>query len=241
MPGPDTESAGPGHRARHRERRGLCRAPALGPGALCVGAGALCVGCRHRRRAGALCAGPRALSVSALPSALCVEICVGPPLRALCVGALWVCPRSSDPATLLALTVCVGPCWASGPAAQIRVFIAGHLRSVRAPIPVPPICRPPAPIRVPPRPVRATPDLARVSAPVPVRVPLIRPRRPPAPTRVHPALRATLICSAGPQLRSTCYPARGPSSDPRATHPARRVPFFQERTPNLTVWGKSHM
>ena len=32
---------------------------------------------------------------------------------------------------------------------------------------------------------------------------------------------------------------RAPSSDPRATHPARRVPFFQERTPNLTVWGKT--
>ena len=31
--------------------------------------------------------------------------------------------------------------------------------------------------------------------------------------------------------RSACH------VDPRATHPARRVPFFQERTPNLTVWG----
>ena len=28
------------------------------------------------------------------------------------------------------------------------------------------------------------------------------------------------------------------SSDPRATHPARHVPFFQERTPNLALWGK---
>ena len=26
------------------------------------------------------------------------------------------------------------------------------------------------------------------------------------------------------------------SSDPRVIHPARRVPFFQESTPNLTVW-----
>ena len=31
-------------------------------------------------------------------------------------------------------------------------------------------------------------------------------------------------------------PAWAPSSDPRATHSARCVPFFQERTPNLTVW-----
>ena len=29
-----------------------------------------------------------------------------------------------------------------------------------------------------------------------------------------------------------------PSSDPRATHPARSVPFFQERTPNLPIGGK---
>ena len=46
-----------------------------------------------------------------------------------------------------------------------------------------------------------------------------RPRGPPAPIRVPP------IRSAGPQLRSACH------------HPARRVPFFLERTPNLTVWG----
>ena len=41
---------------------------------------------------------------------------------------------------------------------------------------------------------------------------------------------------------SACHPsgprAAGPNSDPRATHPARCVPSFQERTPNLTVWGK---
>ena len=53
-------------------------------------------------------------------------------------------------------------------------------------------------------------------------------------------------CGSGP--RATHPALRAPSSDaaraPRpqlesgATHPARRVPFFQERTPNLTVWGK---
>ena len=43
-----------------------------------------------------------------------------------------------------------------------------------------------------------------------------------------------------PQLRSACHPSApaAPSSEPRATHPALRVPFFQERSPNLTVWGK---
>ena len=44
------------------------------------------------------------------------------------------------------------------------------------------------------------------------------------------------LCRAHP--RAT-HPV--PSSDPRATHPARRVPFFQERNPNLTVWGIMHI
>ena len=51
------------------------------------------------------------------------------------------------------------------------------------------------------------------------------------------------LCRA-PALRSACHQSgpAGPSSDPR-THPAatlaqiRVPPFFQERTPNLTVWG----
>ena len=59
-----------------------------------------------------------------------------------------------------------------------------------------------------------------------------RPRGLPAPIRMPPIPFAgpqlPPIRSAGPQLRSA------------ATHPARRVPFFQERTPNLTVWGKSN-
>ena len=72
-----------------------------------------------------------------------------------------------------------------------------------------------------------------------------------------PQLRSASIRSR-PQLRSACHPSRpdlrtslatdlfrgphpvprAPSSDPHATHPARRVPFFQERTPNLTVCRK---
>ena len=41
------------------------------------------------------------------------------------------------------------------------------------------------------------------------------------------------------QLRAACHQSgpRAPSSDPRATHIARHIPFFQERTPNLTAWG----
>ena len=38
--------------------------------------------------------------------------------------------------------------------------------------------------------------------------------------------------------RATHLALRAPSSDPCATHPARHVLFFQERAPNLTVWGK---
>ena len=52
------------------------------------------------------------------------------------------------------------------------------------------------------------------------------------------------------QIRDSSHPVRGlscdgairsaaPSSDPRATHPARTVPFFQEEPhANLAVWGK---
>ena len=60
-----------------------------------------------------------------------------------------------------------------------------------------------------------------------------RPRAPSSdPHATHPV-------RGRPQLRSACHPSgpRASSSDPRATHPARRVPFFQERAPNLTVWG----
>ena len=41
-----------------------------------------------------------------------------------------------------------------------------------------------------------------------------------------------------PQFGAACHPSgpRAPTSERRATHPARCNPFFQERTPNLTVW-----
>ena len=51
----------------------------------------------------------------------------------------------------------------------------------------------------------------------------------------HPAERAD---PPAPIYLPANHPGRGPpSSDPRATHPARRVDFFQETTPNITVWG----
>ena len=67
---------------------------------------------------------------------------------------------------------------------------------------------PPNVIRVPP---------IRHRGPHPIRVPPIRHCGPPAPICVAP---------------------RTHHGHPRATHPARRVPFFQERTPTLTVWGE---
>ena len=66
-----------------------------------------------------------------------------------------------------------------------------------------------------------------------------------------PPLRSACHVPAGSQLRSACHssspagphPIRVPRSsqchrsNPRATDSARRIPFFQERTPNLIVWG----
>ena len=60
--------------------------------------------------------------------------------------------------------------------------------------------------------------------------------RPATPPSSHPHATPSCDSRATHQLRSARH---CPSSNPRATHPARRVPFFQERTPNLTVWGKS--
>ena len=70
------------------------------------------------------------------------------------------------------------------------------------------------------------------------------------PSACHPSIRLTGPRPSSDQLASApirvahiqsrpSAPIRvtPPSSDPRATHPARRVPFFQERTPNLIVWG----
>ena len=76
---------------------------------------------------------------------------------------------------------------------------------------------------------RPCPGLPR--PPAPTGVPPIRPRRP--HTSDHP------VC--GPPAGIRVPPSSpGPSSNPRAIHPARRVPFYQERTPNLAVWGKIH-
>ena len=52
----------------------------------------------------------------------------------------------------------------------------------------------------------------------------------PAPPACHPSVR--------PHPAMSRAAPRAPSSDPCATRPARRVPFFQERTPNITAWGE---
>ena len=76
-------------------------------------------------------------------------------------------------------------------------------------------------------------------------------RAPPLSSASHPSgPRAPRIWSCRPPNESQpCHPVRNPSSEPRATHPVRapssdprathpaRAAFFQERTPNLTVWG----
>ena len=59
--------------------------------------------------------------------------------------------------------------------------------------------------------------------PTRIRAPPIRSRGPPAPTRVPPI-----------RLRAPSHP-----SGPRAPSSDWRVPFIQERTPNLTVWEKN--
>ena len=67
----------------------------------------------------------------------------------------------------------------------------------------------------------------------------VGPRRSPGVVSVPPQIRVPPIQSAGTHFRSACHPSdsRAPSSDPRACHPARRVPCLRERTPNFTDWG----
>ena len=108
------------------------------------------------------------------------------------------------------------------------------------------LCRAPAvsSIRVPPAPapIRVPSGIAGA----PSSDPCAAPRQPQAPSSDPPTPsshpRATACgapSSTAAQLQSTCHPSgpRALSSHPRATHPARCVPFSRERTPNLTVWG----
>ena len=87
----------------------------------------------------------------------------------------------------------------------------------------------------------------RPPAPIPIRMPPIwlRARSSPQLRSVPPVCAASSNPHATPapqapssDLHATHPVLRAPSSDPRATHPASHVAFFQERTPNLTVWGK---
>ena len=79
---------------------------------------------------------------------------------------------------------------------------------------------------------RATHPLPRAASPIRATHPMSRAPSS-GPRATHPA--------APPWAPSSVPSAavlRAPSSDPCATHPARRDPFFQERTLNLTVWGR---
>ena len=174
--------------------------------------GALCIGVRR-----SLGRGPALSRLSVLgPGGLCIA-----PQRSLCWAvsgratfSLFGWPPSSDPRATHPV------CGAILRAPSSRLRVQPNQRAthpapalIRVP-PIQPCGRPSAPICVPPirsrKPIRVT---RRPQAPT--RVPPIRPRKSTAPIRVPP----NPMCGL-----------RAPSSDPRATHPARHVPFFQERT-----------
>ena len=192
-----------------RSRRSLCRAPALSvlgpalsrslrqaPAVSVSGPGPLCV-CVEPRRS--LCRAP-ALSASG-SCALWVD--------ALCVG-----PRRSRPA--LSRSLCRDLCRAPGTTLRRAPVFASDWRSLH-------------------RPALSVSGAAALSLPVSA-LSVLGPSGPPPlrgtlcvglPARHPPSLPP--IWSAGPQLGSACHPSRpvlrAPNSDPRATHPARRVPL----------------
>ena len=249
--GPALSVSGPGALCVEA-RRSPCPALSVsGSLALCVG---ICVG--RRRSPAALW--PR----RSLCRALCriLALCVSGRRHSLCrAAALSV----SGPGALFVgpCALCVGPCHsATGPAKMSRCLWASgpQLRSAHSPAQIrmlaigPRAQVPEAPTRPHPQPPaypcgtfsttwHALPRNFCCEATHPVRRPLRATRL----QLCHPSSSADPICappirSAHPQLRSACHPSapRAPSSDPCATHPARRVHFFQEKTPNFTVWGK---
>ena len=192
------------------------------PGGLSLGPGAFCI--RARRAPAVLCRGA-ALSVlgsSALCRGYSLAVCVGPSpqLRAACSFACYPSgPRAFNSDPCVAHPV-------RGPPAPIRAPVRSACHPALSPIQ----CRaPPAPIRVPP--IRPSPQLPapgpylvsdpRATHPDPQTPSSIQ--KPPASFRV-----AGPSSPAAPQLRAACHPS-GPA----------RSPFFQESTPNLTVWGKT--
>ena len=192
-----------------RARRSLCR----GPGALCVGLPALSVS-----GPGGLCVGVPALSVSVFRRSLCQgpAVSVSGSRRSLCrsSGGLCVGSRRSGPGAL-SLSVsgsvsawrrpaalCVGLCRALcvGPRRSLS-GVSGPALSVSGPV-----CRS----------LCGAPALG-----------------PALPAFWRSLCRGPAVSVAGPPPATIRVPPirlRAPSSDPRATHPARRVPFFQDRT-----------
>ena len=254
MPGPDTEGAGrvPGSGTQHRaptqrapgpdtERVATQRAPDEServPGPDTASAGP-----RHKRALGEPGAfgpvlfvsgpGPGALSLS-------VRICVGPlrAPRSLCFSVSG--PALRAPAQIRAPAIrpaTHGLCASSSdPCATSR-----QLRSVRNPSSpnhpssLRPVSRANHSVRGPPSSDPGAIHYLQRSAP---RTPI--PDTAPVAVRKPPAqIRVPLIRSCGPEAVGPSSRPRAPSSDQRATQLARRVPFFQEITPNLPVWGKS--
>ena len=234
----------------------LCVGPALsvsGPDGLCVGAGR------------SWCRGP-ALSVSG-PSALCVgarhSLCRGPGLQrsvsgpSLCRGPA-VAPRSGWLSELFDVgaqhslsqrSLCRAPTvFVSGPSTPtICVSVLSSLCVLCSrpalfsrPQLTHPILRAHAPPRCahllpqPELPCVLPPIRSAAHAPIRVaaiRVPPTQLRAPSSdPRATHPVSRCQL--RPMPPIQPRAH-----SSDPCPSHPARRVPFFQDRTPNLTVWG----
>ena len=228
-------------------RRSLCRGPALCvgvrrsyPDALSVvarrsvsGPGALCLGAR-RSYPGALCdsvSGPGACRrcVSG-PALLFLSAMSGP-------GALCVVARRSVSGPIRLPSAC-HPSGTADPQLPSACPIIRHVGES---------CEPPAnphathPCSDPRTDPHELPSVLLIRAPI--RVPPIRPRsrrhRGPQPPTAGLSSDPRSQLASGPASRGPAHPApRAPSSHVRATHPARRVPFFQERTPNLTVWGK---
>ena len=234
----------------------ICVGPRRSPPALCVGPGSLCVGFRHSLALcgpGALCVGARRSPWCSLCRALALSVsgrgglCVGPRhslcrprhTLALCVGlrrSLAVCvgfrARSSEacssachPFNLRQRSACL---WSA--CLRASLLARGSLWTTftcpfpgsTAPIPTPssdPCCGRPPLIRCCGPPLRAACHQSRPSS---------------DPRAVQPAA----IRSVAPQLRSACHPShpRAPGSDPRATHPARRVPFAG-REPQTLLFG----
>ena len=162
-----------------------------------------------------LVSGPGALSVRA-SAALCAgaqrSLCQGPALSR-CSLCRALSPALSVSASALPALSVSGPGGVRVGAGALcvggrRCLCRGLARPahVSGPAPPPPLC-----------PSAASPHPHLASA---------RHLSGPAGPRAQPRIRLR-------ELRSTCHPSRcaasaGPGSDPRATHPARRIPFFQE-------------